>query len=642
MGKLKLASFDIFDTTLIRKAGAPENIFYILSKALYPDNEAYQTDFFLWRKRAEKEAVDKSQKHHLTLEEIYSFGGFHSPSNIPQEQATALEYELEKENLIANAKIQKEILKLRAEGYTICFISDMYLSSKFLKELLIERNCAYESDHVFVSCEMKATKYNGMLYDLVRNQYKDIKEWRHYGDNLKSDYIRAKKKGIKAHLIETPYTEAERLLIKSTQNFPPNITMHILAGIQRAARMSSPTPNANTDNAADFVASLYIPYTMYVLRKATEQHIDKLYFLSRDGYILQQIAKTFSGNFPDIEYRYLFVSRYSLFLPSIYTLTKEELYENLGVDSLHKNRKRVKEIFKYLRIDPSELDSNILKEISFNRIKNQEQEDIFLNFLQQPLIRHSILERAATARRILLDYFRQEGLLDNSKCGMVDIGWIGTSRLMINRILANSNQEKAICFYYGCSPNVLSSKYGLYYSFCNDNLYKAHFPPLLEQYYSASPYPSTDNYYYEEDTVRVNFKKKMFMQDENVTNANIAISCKIASSIQQFQHIDFEKVMPFWGGIYLNMFLQMQCRINYSTFHQLGAFDDRNVSYIVKKVMPHQLLTYFYKGKIKGIEFPRQSIYYTYGIKVHAEDKCLRNQCKCLYKKILYSIRRKL
>lgn len=51
MEEIKLASFDIFDTTLIRKAGSPENIFYILSKALYPNDEALQKAFFIWRKR---------------------------------------------------------------------------------------------------------------------------------------------------------------------------------------------------------------------------------------------------------------------------------------------------------------------------------------------------------------------------------------------------------------------------------------------------------------------------------------------------------------------------------------------------------------------------------------------------------------
>lgn len=639
MTEIKLASFDIFDTTLIRKSGTPENLFYILAKTLFPENEALQKAFFIWRKRAEREVIEKLNNQYLTLEDIYSFGDYSYSSNIPQEYAIALEYELEKKNLIANARIKKKILNLREKGYTICFISDMYLNSTYLKELLIQQDCACKNDRIFVSCEAKATKYNGKLYDIVRNQYQDIRVWEHYGDNEKSDYIRAAEKGIKAHLVHTEYTETEQLLIESSKNHPSNIELNILAGFQRAARFCSELSNANIDNAADFVASLYTPYVMYVLRKSTELHLGRLYFLSRDGYILQQIAEMFSCSFPNIECRYLFVSRYSLFLPSLFTLTKEEIYENLGVSSLHKNRKRVKDIFKYLRITPIDLENSILKDIPFNRIQTQEQEDVFFNLLQQPKVKQLILERASAARKILLDYFKQEGLLDGSKYGIVDVGWVGTSRLMINRLLENTGKEKQVCFYYGCSPDALPSKFGLYYSFCNDNLYTAHLPSLLEQYYSASPYPSTDSYYYEDGVVKIYFKDRKFMQAAGVTEANIMMCRKVSSFIQEFSYIQFEYAMQFWGGMYLNMFLGMQCHINYSTFSRLGAFDDRKVSCIIKRVTPLQLFVYMYKGKIKGIEFPRQSIYYTYGIKVHTESKCLRTQLKRLYKKIVRFIR---
>ena len=53
---MKLASFDIFDTTLIRKCGKPGNIFYILAHNLYPNDKAKREDFLLWRKGAESEA----------------------------------------------------------------------------------------------------------------------------------------------------------------------------------------------------------------------------------------------------------------------------------------------------------------------------------------------------------------------------------------------------------------------------------------------------------------------------------------------------------------------------------------------------------------------------------------------------------
>ena len=36
VNQIKLVSFDLFDTTLIRKCGIPNNVFYILSKKTVP------------------------------------------------------------------------------------------------------------------------------------------------------------------------------------------------------------------------------------------------------------------------------------------------------------------------------------------------------------------------------------------------------------------------------------------------------------------------------------------------------------------------------------------------------------------------------------------------------------------------------
>lgn len=46
---MKLVSFDIFDTTLVRKCGAPENIFYLLANRIFGSSDkcaAYRNSFF--------------------------------------------------------------------------------------------------------------------------------------------------------------------------------------------------------------------------------------------------------------------------------------------------------------------------------------------------------------------------------------------------------------------------------------------------------------------------------------------------------------------------------------------------------------------------------------------------------------------
>lgn len=54
---MKLATFDIFDTTLIRLCGTPDLVFELLGRRLYPDNKDKQEVFINWRMNARGENI---------------------------------------------------------------------------------------------------------------------------------------------------------------------------------------------------------------------------------------------------------------------------------------------------------------------------------------------------------------------------------------------------------------------------------------------------------------------------------------------------------------------------------------------------------------------------------------------------------
>jgi len=323
---MRLASFDIFDTTLIRLFGRPENINILLA------------------------------------------GKEHS-------QGDTLERQVESDNLIANPAVRDIINKKRKEGCKIAFISDMYLDSKFLSEILKREGCMEDGDNIYVSCEHNARKDTGSLYDFVRKELQPD-EWEHYGDNKQSDVIMAERKGIKTHHID----------------------------------------NAYRDLASRFVVPAYLPYVLWLLKEARQQNIQRLYFISRDGYILQQIAETLPHD--EIELRYFFTSRKAL----------QKALEN----------------------------------------KDEYQ--------------------------LTMQYFKQEGLMDNRKCAMVDVGWLGTSRKMINQILKAEGIVPIHFFYFGTTNSVLSEEYGSYQSYLAAGFLPYYMQLLVEHYFSASPYPTTLGY----------------------------------------------------------------------------------------------------------------------------------------------------
>lgn len=68
---MKVASFDIFDTCLIRKCGKPENLFFLLSKKIFPQDTAKQECFLHWRLCAEGILEKKNKQSWVTLDDIY-------------------------------------------------------------------------------------------------------------------------------------------------------------------------------------------------------------------------------------------------------------------------------------------------------------------------------------------------------------------------------------------------------------------------------------------------------------------------------------------------------------------------------------------------------------------------------------------
>lgn len=524
---MNLASFDIFDTVLIRKCGKPGNIFYLLAQKLYPDDEAKRVAFIRWRRQAEGSVARLIKGRETSIADIYTDASVAQFCEYTHTQLIDAEKEIESENLIANPAVKSIIEKCRAEGKIICFISDMYLDSEFLSQVLKREGCLIGNEKVYVSCEEGTRKSTGALYDKVRS-YLNPTHWEHYGDHPASDVKRAKEKGIKATLIETAFTESEK-------HFADNCDQHgyelsCLAGLQRTARITNGN-NAYSALAADFVAPAYIPYVQFVLEKAKEQGIKRLYFLSRDSYILQKIAECKQSEFPDIELRYLFVSRKALLLPYLQEPTAARFLAVQDKQTLL--GKYVKELLNSLGTSSTELKEKFATKFEYNRITSKQQEKDFLYkiFGEKSNFRNHLKKTATEKRKLLNTYFAQEGLFDDCEKAMVDVGWLGTTRLMINSILRDEKQKDAQFFYYGVRDDILDNSHGVFYYYFTPQELSTELTTMVENYFSASPYPSTTGYRVENGRVIPTFKEGTGIKSNKIIESNIAACTYIAGEI---------------------------------------------------------------------------------------------------------------
>lgn len=565
---MKLASFDIFDTTLIRKCGKPGNIFYILAHKLYPGDKAKREDFLLWRKGAESEARRRKPGKDVTIEDIYSSEEITGFAEYTPEQLIEAEKSIEAEQLIANPAIRDVIKQKREQGYTICFISDMYLPSNMLKEVLEREDCIKSDEFVYVSCEWDARKSNGALYKKLKEQLKP-KEWEHYGDHPVSDYKIAKRYGIKATKVKTDFTTAEDGTIMPRSN-RHHYKSSILAGLSRAARIHFGN-NAYTTIAADFVAPAYIPYVHFALETAKEKGIKTLYFLSRDSYILQRIAEEFPHD--GIELRYLFVSRKSLLLPYLHNATADKF---LAIQDKRTIRgKNIKELTQSLGTTTDELKEIFGIELNFNKITTKEQEQIFLDaiFGNESKYISTLNERAKEKRALLNGYFTQEKVFDNETTAMVDVGWLGTTRLMINSILKEEGYPETTFFYYGVRGDVMHSKHGSYCSYYTPEQLSTEGTTLIENYFSASPYPSTIGYMQNGNEIASKFKGNSEYKENKIIKANIAIAKWICNEIVACP-ASLENHFWAWGKQAVEEMLKLNKDVDVTPLMKTAEFDN--------------------------------------------------------------------
>lgn len=564
---MELVTFDIFDTTLVRRCGRPENVWRLMGSRLWHDNPEQAIAFYIWRARAEKGPF-------ATIDSIYSVPEAESFSPYSAQHLVKAEMDEESRQLTVNPSVKSIIEKYRAKGHKIAFISDMYLPSEFLSDILRREGCLKDDERVIVSCEAGSCKHqHGKLYAEVAKSdlCSDTDLWTHYGDNSYSDVKYARKQGLKAHHVDFPFTKTERIWIDQASSMRKGWQLSALAGIARNTRLKlGDTPEVRL--AADFVAPAYVAYVKFVISEAHRKGIKRLYFLNRDSYILHKIAE----NIPHegIELRYLYVSRRSLMVPFLRECHDEDYIaiadrNNLvGRDSNH--------LLWQLQYTRAELRDEYGIELPFGRIINPAQQQHFMD----TLFRHeqftpNFRKRACSQFDLIKDYFRQEGLLNGDKTAMVDVGWLGTSRLMINRLLMDCGACPTTFFYMGVRADVIPPSEGDYICYFQPGQLDTNATALIENYFSASPFPSTGGYKRDMDTGKVIpvFSDNGIRTETPIIRANVDVSVEIAKQIAE-SCINDRDVMFRWASLSLDIMSHIKADdIDFSPLLQADVFD---------------------------------------------------------------------
>lgn len=176
-----VVSFDIFDTLLFRRVKKPTDLFAIMEKE-------FKIAGF-WEKRIEAERIARKEKEmqkkgsEIVIEHIYQIL---SQWNICDVSFLEKELEMEQKVCYANPVMLNLIERLLEKGKTVIAVSDMYLHTEQIKELL-QKKGYNRIQKIYVSCEYGRSKSDGRLFPVVLQECGGEKTMIHIGDNFYSD-----------------------------------------------------------------------------------------------------------------------------------------------------------------------------------------------------------------------------------------------------------------------------------------------------------------------------------------------------------------------------------------------------------------------------------------------------------------------
>ena len=309
-------SFDIFDTLVTRKTLYPHNVFDIVERKLQKNGEVLS--FSALRMEAEKGLIENGD--FPTLSDIYEeMGRRNHLENSFLYELKCVELETEK-RLLCPRQVMVDILSwAKLQGKTVILTSDMYLDSADLEQILsICGICGY--DKLLVSCEQKASKSEGNLYEKIKELYPG-KSILHIGDNEADDIDSARRHGLDAYWIMNPLAmvcaSSAAYIVDEVETIDDAMLLgQILASIFDSPFALNQTRGKIHISSVRMLAEVcLLPITMrymqYIFQVARKQKRDEaiLLFASRDGWLLQKIYAGFAKQYDLPNGIYFYTSR---------------------------------------------------------------------------------------------------------------------------------------------------------------------------------------------------------------------------------------------------------------------------------------------------------------------------------------------
>ena len=417
--KADVVSFDVFDTLIQRMTLFPADVFYIVENKAKA--EGLSADRFA-QKRIEIEGTlhqPNIYEIYEVLQDMYGWG--------IEEKQRMIDLELFVERQVITPRLEVvALLKLAlAQGKTVVLTSDMYLPGAVLNEILAS-NGIEGYNKLFVSCDVRQSKYNG-LYEHLLSLCTSPEKILHIGNDIEADGKCCDIYGIKNIIIPSALTKACTGNWHNSVDCAETLMERCLMGMTISELFIDPFCNPNLKEvsseerlrrfAVGVTGPLVVGYMTWLIKKIRENRIDKVLFLARDGYMPERIYRSIHLASALPESIYFLANRHAAFL-TCSDEAKAADWVALVCEGCDMNG------------------TDILK-----RVYGLDEEDILKpqedETAEEQILRNmpKIKEIAASSRRGYLKYADKCGLRRGEKCAVVDFIAIGSTQMYLERFL---------------------------------------------------------------------------------------------------------------------------------------------------------------------------------------------------------------
>jgi len=482
--KPTVISFDIFDTLVERVIEQPMHVFTFMEGKISQVTGIDIPNFASLRMSVEKNLkkyyLENNISQEVSIYDIYEkICHMYGLEKGLIQKLVQLEEETDL-NFLAVREIGKDLFEIaQKKCENVICISDTYYSREQILRIL--GKCGYPTDcKVYLSSEIGLTKNTGDIFPVILEE-ENIpgKKLLHVGDNPIGDISRAQAHGMTTFFLKKPFyimrdNNKYKQLVTTLQQ-DRSLALSAIYGLiqRRIFPVPSRAPSKITlFNGDPFIfgyvalGQLFFGYLKWIIDEAKKDYVRTIYFMSRDGKILYNMAKVLFDEV-GVEYKYLLSSRRSTRVAAIFgfadivsictssiqkTTLREFINAKFGVDITTLPQQPDIDLYPGSQIDSS---------------------------MQEKLIEYCyaikdfIFENSRKERSLLRSYYKDMGLEKEDKIAIVDIGYAGNIQESICRIVGRND---ILGYYFITTHHALnrSGKYGNIKAYAGNYISRQH------------------------------------------------------------------------------------------------------------------------------------------------------------------------